>query len=64
MPIGLGAVLAHIEGEHDGTVAVAETKLPGLTDHCVVETSHTGLLLSAEVARQVTQFLLHGRFAS
>lgn len=62
MPLGLGAVLAHIEGEHDGTVAVAETRLPGLTDHCVVETSHTGLLLSAEVARLVTHFLQHGRF--
>lgn len=64
MPIGLGAVLAHIEGEHDGTVAVAETRLPGLTDHCVVETSHTGLLLSAEVARQVAAFLRDGHFAA
>jgi hypothetical protein len=42
---------------------VAETRLPGLTDHCVVETSHTGLLLSADAARQVAHFLLHGRFA-
>jgi hypothetical protein len=46
MPIGLGAMLSHIEGEHDGTVAVDETRLPGLTGHCVVETSHTGLLFS------------------
>lgn len=63
-PFGLGAVLTHIEGEHDGTVAVAETRLPGLTDHCVVETSHTGLLLSGEVARQIAHFLLHGHFAA
>ena len=62
-PFGLGAVLAHIEGEHDGTVAVAETRLPGLTDHCVVETSHTGLLLSADAAQQVVHFLRNGRFA-
>ncbi|HTC26031.1 alpha/beta hydrolase [Dyella sp.] len=62
MPIGLGAMLGHIEGEHDGTVAVDETRLPGLTGHCVVETSHTGLLLSAEVARLTTQFLREGRF--
>jgi pimeloyl-ACP methyl ester carboxylesterase len=64
MPIGLGAMLAHMDGEHDGTVAVAETQLPGLTDHCVVEASHTGLLLSAEAARQAVHFLKHGRFAS
>ena len=63
VPIGLGAMLAHMEGEHDGTVAVAETRLPGLADHCVVETSHTGLLLSADAARQVVHFLRHGRFA-
>jgi pimeloyl-ACP methyl ester carboxylesterase len=62
MPIGLGAVLAHIEGEHDGTVAVEETRLPGLAGHCVVETSHTGLLFSAEVARLTAGFLRDGRF--
>ncbi|HET6433317.1 esterase/lipase family protein [Dyella sp.] len=62
-PIGLGAVLAHIEGEHDGTVAVAETRLPGLADHCVVDTSHTGLLFSADVARLTARFLRSGRFA-
>ncbi|NUO73754.1 MAG: alpha/beta fold hydrolase [Frateuria sp.] len=62
VPIGLGAMLAHMEGEHDGTVAVAETQLQGLADHCVVETSHTGLLLSAEAARQAGHFLREGRF--
>jgi pimeloyl-ACP methyl ester carboxylesterase len=62
-PIGLGAVLAHIEGEHDGTVAVSETRLPGLADHCVVDTSHTGLLFSADVARLTARFLREGRFA-
>ncbi len=63
-PIGLGAVLAHIEGEHDGTVAVDETRLPGLTDHCVVDTSHTGLLFSTDVAEHTARFLRHGSFAS
>lgn len=62
LPLGLGAVLGHFAGEHDGTVAVAETRLPGLTDHCVVEVSHTGLLFSPEVARRVAEFLCHGRF--
>lgn len=62
VPIGLGAILTHIEGEHDGTVAVAETHLPGLADHCMVETTHTGLLLSAQAARQAARFLREGRF--
>ncbi|MEO8810504.1 MAG: alpha/beta hydrolase [Rhodanobacter sp.] len=63
MPLGLGAVLGHFEGEHDGTVAVEETRLPGLADHCVVESNHTSLLFSPEVARLVAQFLHAGRFA-
>lgn len=62
MPLGLAAVLGQFEGEHDGTVAVEETRLPGMAGHCVVEANHTGLLFSYEVARQVTQFLHHGYF--
>jgi hypothetical protein len=62
--VGVGAVLAHLVGEHDGTVAVAETRLPGLADHCVVESSHTSLLFSPEVARRVACFLREGQFAS
>jgi pimeloyl-ACP methyl ester carboxylesterase len=62
MPLGLGAVLGQFEGDSDGTVAVDETCLPGIADHCVVETNHTGLLFSMEVARQVTEFLHRGRF--
>jgi fermentation-respiration switch protein FrsA (DUF1100 family) len=63
MPIGLGAMLSPISGEHDGTVAVEETRVPGLAAHCVVETSHTGLLFAAEVARLTALFLREGRFA-
>ncbi|RUL76722.1 alpha/beta fold hydrolase [Dyella choica] len=62
MPIGLGAMLSQIPGDHDGTVAVQETMVPGLAAHCVVETSHTGLLFSAEVARLTASFLREGRF--
>ena len=61
-PLGLGAVLGHFEGEHDGTVAVEETRLPGLADHCVVESNHTSLLFSPEVARLVAGFLHAGHF--
>ncbi|HEV7122718.1 MAG TPA: alpha/beta hydrolase [Rhodanobacter sp.] len=61
-PLGLGAMLGHFEGEHDGTVAVEETRLPGLLDHCVVESNHTSLLFSPEVARLVAEFLRGGHF--
>jgi len=60
--VGLGAMVGRLEGESDGTVALAETRLPGLTDHCVVQTSHTGMLLSRDAASQVVAFLRHGRF--
>ncbi|WP_199098879.1 alpha/beta hydrolase [Dyella sp. ASV21] len=62
LPLGLGAVLGQFEGDNDGTVAVEETALPGIADHCVVETNHTGLLFSQEASRQVTEFLQHGHF--
>jgi pimeloyl-ACP methyl ester carboxylesterase len=59
---GLGAWLGHFNGEHDGTVAVEETRLDGITDHCVVQASHLGLLFSAEAAEQTIAFLRNGRF--
>lgn len=62
MGFGMGRLLANLEDEHDGTVMVAETRLPGAKDHLVVPASHTGLLLSAEVAAQTRHFLEHGMF--
>lgn len=62
MPIGLGRVLGQFDGEHDGTVAVAETELPGIAGHCVVEANHTGLLFSVEAGRLGAGFLRDGRF--
>ena len=62
VPHGLGALFAGFAGEHDGTVAIDETRLPGLTDHVVVDASHSGLLFSAEAARQAVAFLNDGRF--
>lgn len=62
MSMGLGSMLGNVEGPNDGTVAVAETRLQGLSDHCVVAASHTGILFSREAAVQVEAFLRHGRF--
>lgn len=61
-PHGLGVWFGRFDGVHDGTVAVAETHLPGISDHCVVHASHTGLLFSNAAARQAIAFLRRGRF--
>ena len=63
VPNGLGRHFARFEGESDGTVALEETRLPGLADHCVVASSHSGLVFSAAAALQAVHFLNHGRFA-
>ncbi|HEY5972444.1 MAG TPA: alpha/beta fold hydrolase [Pseudoxanthomonas sp.] len=62
VPHGLGRYFARFDGDSDGTVAVAETRLPGLADHCVVASSHSGLVFSAAAARQAVHFLREGRF--
>lgn len=59
---GLGRLFAELTEEHDGTVAVEETKLPGAKDHIVLHTSHTAMLFSKEVAAQAVHFLKHGVF--
>ena len=61
-PIGLGAWLAALPRPHDGTVAVSETRIDGLVDHCVIATSHTGLLWSDQAARAAACFLRRGTF--
>ncbi|MFP7724140.1 esterase/lipase family protein [Lysobacter sp. D1-1-M9] len=63
VPFGLGQFFGGIRGDSDGTVAVAETRLPGLADHAVVAASHSGLLFSRDAAAQAAQFLREGRFA-
>lgn len=60
---GVGGWFAQMDGESDGTVSVAETRLSGLADHCIVPASHSGLVLSADAARQAAHFLHHGHFA-
>lgn len=62
MGFGVGRLLANLDAEHDGTVLVEETRLPGAKDHLVVAASHTGLLVSARVAEQTRHFLDRGAF--
>jgi pimeloyl-ACP methyl ester carboxylesterase len=61
--LGLGGLLAGFDEPHDGTVAVAETTLPGAADRIVLRHSHFGLVFSAEVADAVASFLRTGRLA-
>lgn len=63
LPHGLGALIASLDGDNDGTVAVAETRCPQLADHVVIPASHSGLLFSAAAARHAVAFLQHGQFA-
>ena len=61
--IGLGRIFAPgLPGPNDGVVSVHETRLPGMRDHLVLPVSHTVMLVSARVAREVRSFLRNGKF--
>jgi len=61
-PFGLGRLSGAAAGMHDGTVAVHETRSDVLTDRIELPVTHTGMLVSSEVARQAAYFLQVGRF--
>ncbi|MCC7485010.1 MAG: alpha/beta hydrolase [Burkholderiales bacterium] len=61
---GLGRLVAPgMPRPCDGVVSVAETVVPGMRDHIVLDVSHSGMLFSGAVARQVRAFLRDGAFA-
>lgn len=62
-PHGLGRFLADLGGPNDGTVAVAETRLDGMTAHRELPVSHTGMMVAADVAREIATFLDSGAFS-
>lgn len=59
---GLGRLLADVPVPCDGSVSVAETCIPGMTDHICLPVSHTGMLFAPSVADQIHGFLTTGRF--
>jgi pimeloyl-ACP methyl ester carboxylesterase len=61
-PLGIGRLLAKLDGANDGTIAVSETQLDGARDHIVMPVSHKGFLLSANVADQAAAFIQRGKF--
>lgn len=62
-PFGLGSLFMDVPEPNDGVVTVAETRLPGLADHIILPVSHSGMLVSSEVASQAVAFLREGRFS-
>ena|ERR1700689_1954263 len=62
MPFGFGRLLLKFNEGNDGTVAVSETRMAGATAFLAVPASHSGLLLSARVAREAGSFLEYGSF--
>ena len=58
--MGVGQLFADLDKPHDGTVTVAETKVPGLCDHLELPVSHSGLVLSRGVADAIDRFLKSG----
>lgn len=52
-----------IDGPSDGTVSIASTKLPDMTDHVIIPNVHTFLPISRKAWRHALHFLQHGCFA-
>ena len=61
---GLGRLVApDLPLPNDGVVTVEETRIPDMRDHVVMPINHSGMLVSAAVARQICEFIRHGAFA-
>ena len=53
----------HLPGPDDGLVSVRSTKIDGMTDFLLVDTSHSMLRYNQTVARETIHFLKNGRFS-
>lgn len=63
MSLGLGRLVApRLPLPNDGVVSVEETRVPGMRDHIVLRVSHSGMLVSRAVPRQICAFLRGGGF--
>lgn len=62
--LGLGRLLGQRGVASDGTVGLGEANGPDLSDRVILPVSHTGMLYSSQVARQVANFIRDGRFTS
>lgn len=61
---GVGRILTRLPKPNDGTVALKETPLQGMSDYIVVPVNHIGLMFSKPVVNLVVRFLIQGRFTN
>jgi pimeloyl-ACP methyl ester carboxylesterase len=64
VPMGFGRFMGHFDAPSDGTVLVEETRMHGAKQHLSMRTTHSGMVYSAPIARQIASFLRDGRFAT
>ena len=64
LPLGFGRLMGPFAAPSDGTVLVEETHMQGAKQHLSMRTTHSGMVYSARVARQIVSFLRDGRFAT
>jgi len=62
LSVGMGRLFRRLPRPNDGVVSAAEAALPGATDSITLHVSHTAMVVSSQVAQQVSWFLKHGRF--
>ena len=63
LPVGVGQIIGGLKGENDGMVTIDETRLKHASGSVQVHATHTGLLVSREVANEVCNFLKNGHFS-
>ncbi|MGB7991962.1 MAG: alpha/beta fold hydrolase [Candidatus Methylophosphatis roskildensis] len=62
--MGMGRLVApDLPKPNDGALSLDETTVDGARDRLVLPVSHSGMLLSARVSREIVHFLRHGRFS-
>jgi pimeloyl-ACP methyl ester carboxylesterase len=62
LPVGFGRFMGPFSAPSDGTVLLHETHLTGAKEYLVLRTTHSGMVYSPLVARQVGAFLRDGHF--
>jgi pimeloyl-ACP methyl ester carboxylesterase len=64
VPVGLGMTLGRLPVANDGVVCVDETRIEGAAASTALPVSHSGMLVSARVARALQTFLETGSFGA
>jgi pimeloyl-ACP methyl ester carboxylesterase len=64
VPVGFGRFMGSFGAPSDGTVLVEETHMLGAKQHLSMRTTHSGMVYSANVVREIASFLRDGRFTT